>query len=155
MAQMFKRWKAGGDSCSVRREMRSFGVPARRIVLLNLATMAPVLLVSSAPATAAEFAPTDAMALLLRKGEFALSEEVCPFEMDCDDHRSVYGQNSFEAPLQPGQSETPAWPLTCGKYYNKSCNSVLCIDGCSTDEIAGRPRKLVVLLCSNSHQHLK
>ena len=81
MAQMFKRWKAGGrgQSRAVRCAARpSVGVPARRTVLVNM--LGKMALLSAAfqasPVSAAEFASTGALAIMSRKGEYALSDEV-------------------------------------------------------------------------------
>jgi hypothetical protein len=52
------------------------GMPARRNVLLNMAILTAAVPVVHGPANAAEFAPTGAMALLNRKGEYALTHEV-------------------------------------------------------------------------------
>ena len=88
MAQLFQRWKAGGNCqprlvCRAARPRRAARPSTGRRGMLAVAILTAAVPVVNGPANEAEFAPTGAMALLNRKGEFALSDEVrTPLHVD-------------------------------------------------------------------------
>lgn len=78
MAQLFQRWKAGGNRSGSRsaRPCRAARPSTDRRTMLAVAILTAAVPTVNGPAAAAEFASTGAMALLNRQGEFALSDEV-------------------------------------------------------------------------------
>lgn len=118
MAQMFKRWRAGGSgqSRAVRCAARpSVGVPARRTVLVNM--LGKMALLSAAfqasPVSAAEFASTGAMAIMSRKGEYALSDEEWRSKLSPQAY-SILREASTERPFgSPLNKEKRTGTFTC------------------------------------------